>query len=277
MSTEKNSQCLNCGEQLHGEFCAHCGQKNTPVNQGLGYFLKMAFDEITGYDSRLMRTLKFIFAKPGKITYEHNQGVRNSFIPPLRLYLFVSLILFVSLNLAGYTASSNTAPSDFDYQNYVQPEVPFSFYLDMDSDETRIYRDKLDYLANRMDDVNQGYVNAISQAMFLLLPFFAIYLKLLLLDKKQTIVQHIIYALHFHIFLFIAGLFLILLYKIYESMIWVFSLWGVYALYLIISLKNAYQLHWIRALFTAVVVTFLHFASFIYVQEVLKTVVVMAL
>ena len=241
------------------------------------FFIKSAFSEITDFDSRLLKSLKLILTRPGEITKQYNNGVRTTYFPPIKLYLIISLILFVTLNLFEFTVTSNDRGGSFDYDAYVQPNVPISFYFDVDADESAEYREKLDFLALRMKDVNQGYVNAISQAMFLLLPFFAIYLNLLLKDKKRTLAHYLIYALHFHIFIFFIGIVLLIFHQIIASELWALVAWVAYFGYLILSLKKAFELKWGRTLVTSIAVTFLHFASFIYVQEVIKTYVVMSM
>ncbi|NQY36207.1 MAG: DUF3667 domain-containing protein [Alteromonadaceae bacterium] len=99
MNKEINNKCRNCNHTLNGDFCSACGQKNTQVNLGIIHFIKLALNEVIGYDTRLKTTFKYIFTKPGMITKRHNEGARNSFVQPMRLYLFVSLVMFLSINL----------------------------------------------------------------------------------------------------------------------------------------------------------------------------------
>lgn len=53
-----------------------------------------AWNELTGYDGRIMATLRGLM-RPGFLTREYLNGHRAHYLPPVRVYLFVSLIYFV--------------------------------------------------------------------------------------------------------------------------------------------------------------------------------------
>ncbi len=53
---------------------------------------------ITHSDSRLWRTLTTLWFKPGKLTAEFVAGRRVAYLPPFRLYLILSVILFLMLS-----------------------------------------------------------------------------------------------------------------------------------------------------------------------------------
>lgn len=277
LESQMEQSCLNCGQNLTGAFCAACGQEHTDTNLSIGYFLRQVFDEVSGYDSRLNRTLRSLLVAPGRMTRDYNDGARHRFVPPFRLYLLVSLLLFFTLNVVGFQVTSYDGDIAQIQSGYEQPEVPFSFYFDPDSDLSPIYSDKMRYLSNRMEEVNQRFVNAFSQAMFILLPFFALYLRLLLFDQKRSIVQHLIFSLHFHIFFFLACTLAVFGYVVLASENWAFFVILCYLGYLIISLRNAYTLSFVRTVLTAAGVAVLHFFSFVYVVEVVKAVVVMSM
>jgi len=275
----EHSHCLNCDRPLSGPFCAHCGQKDTQLNVNLSYFLKLAFKEVSGYDSRLNKTLKLIFTQPGNITKLHNSGMRSSFIPPVKLYLFISVILFVTLNLFEFTVTSYNSNLPKTHNEYTQPEVPLSFYFDTSSDDSDIYGEKMLYLykANRMQDVNQGFVNGFSQAMFILLPLFALLLKFTFFEKKNKFVQHLIFSLHFHIFFFSTIFIALLGHQLYGSPIWQILAIVSYLVYLLLSLRKAYTVSFFRAALSCALIFVLHYASFFYAQEVIKSIIVMML
>jgi len=86
----------SCSKTVTGNYCSHCGEKL--VSRGdlrLKTFLKEAFQEVTEVDSKLFRTLKFLFARPGFLTLEELRGKRNAYIKPFRLYLTLVVIHFV--------------------------------------------------------------------------------------------------------------------------------------------------------------------------------------
>ena len=87
-------RCLNCSAPLHGAFCAGCGQRVVPPHPTVSELAGDAWQELTGYDGRIMATLRGL-ARPGHLTREYVEGRRAHYLPPLRVYLIVSVIYFV--------------------------------------------------------------------------------------------------------------------------------------------------------------------------------------
>lgn len=87
--------CQNCGAELRGPFCHVCGQpEKTPVRD-LVSLSTDAFDYLFDVDSRLYKTLRDLFFRPGKLTQAYLTGQRMSFVRPMRIYLAMSALLFV--------------------------------------------------------------------------------------------------------------------------------------------------------------------------------------
>ncbi|MCK8492482.1 DUF3667 domain-containing protein [Spirosoma sp. RP8] len=92
----KLSVCPNCGQNLspHDNFCPNCGQENHEVKLPLGHIIYEFVESITHFDNKLWNSLKAIFTRPGKMTAEFLEGKRARYVPPARLYVFVSVIFF---------------------------------------------------------------------------------------------------------------------------------------------------------------------------------------
>lgn len=89
--------CENCHTEVEGSFCSQCGQS---VESTLKYFWTVILhllDDIFSFDSRASRTLYPLMFKPGFLTNEYFAGRRVHYVPPLRLYLFISIIFFIIL------------------------------------------------------------------------------------------------------------------------------------------------------------------------------------
>jgi len=102
---ELTKTCENCHTQVNGMYCGECGQS---IESTLKYFWVVVLhllDDIFSFDSRASRTLLPLLFKPGFLTNEYVKGRRVHYVPPLRLYLFVSIVFFISLN---FIAANNT-------------------------------------------------------------------------------------------------------------------------------------------------------------------------
>lgn len=93
--------CLNCGTALTDRFCPHCGQKAQPTRLPLREVLGEASSTFLNLDGLFWRTLTTLFAQPGRVTRDYNAGKRAAYLPPLRVYLSISVIYFVTLSLVG--------------------------------------------------------------------------------------------------------------------------------------------------------------------------------
>lgn len=102
MTTERPPphHCANCGTKLHGRYCSQCGQEDhtlrVPLLRLMGDFLSDQFQ----FDGRIWQTLHLLLFRPGRLTREYLAGRRQRFIPPVRLYLFVTIVFFVTLGFS---------------------------------------------------------------------------------------------------------------------------------------------------------------------------------
>jgi hypothetical protein len=87
--------CLNCGTELHGQYCGHCGQRASSRLISLWELTRDAFGDLFELDSRLWRTLVPLLARPGRLTRDYLEGRRARYMPPFRMYLVLSVVFFV--------------------------------------------------------------------------------------------------------------------------------------------------------------------------------------
>ena len=101
--------CANCHAELSGEYCAACGQRHEPHIHTVAHFAGEAFESISHADSRLWRTLWYLFARPAFLTREFFAGRRVAYLPPFRLYLVLSVIFFLLTGLSSGGADPDDA------------------------------------------------------------------------------------------------------------------------------------------------------------------------
>ncbi len=91
--------CLNCGTVVRGRYCIDCGQVTDTHVPTLAEVLGDAITSIFNLDSRLWRTVGTLFFAPGRLTQDFLAGKRARYVPPLRLYLVMSVLLFLLTSL----------------------------------------------------------------------------------------------------------------------------------------------------------------------------------
>jgi hypothetical protein len=101
------STCSNCHAIITGPYCSQCGQSS---ESSIKYFWTVVLhilDDIFSFDSRASRTIWPLFTRPGFLTNEYFQGRRVQYVPPLRLYLFISIIFFITLKFFAASENNN--------------------------------------------------------------------------------------------------------------------------------------------------------------------------
>jgi hypothetical protein len=90
----KETNCLNCGQEVLGRYCGNCGQENIESRMSFLGLVTHFFEDLTHYEGKFWKTIKHLFFKPGALTLSFLEGKRNSSLPPVRLYIFVSFLTF---------------------------------------------------------------------------------------------------------------------------------------------------------------------------------------
>ncbi len=247
----KEKLCKNCNSELVGLYCSECGQKNSQL-LSIKETLKEFTDNVFSFDTRFFITLKYLITKPGLLTMEYWLGRRTKYLPPLRLYLVMSLMYFFISSIINPGTDISLYKSDFQ-------EKPFQ--LDLDKPTPAIVAPFVDFFK---ENFNKGVVVAekkeltehdlvwsnMPTAMFILMPFMAFCVYLLNKKKKQLYSYHLISVLHFHSFIF----FIFTLEDIVPNFNPAFFLYlplidifiKLYSLYYIFFMfKNIYQDSWI--------------------------------
>ena len=117
----KEKNCLNCGATVTDRFCSHCGQENVHTKENFGHLFGHFFSDVTHYDSKALITLKYLLFKPGFLSKEYFAGKRTKYLNPVRLYIFISFIFFLTLffkkseqlNTSDYTVQSANAAKQY--------------------------------------------------------------------------------------------------------------------------------------------------------------------
>lgn len=134
----KSDFCLNCGREL-GDFnyCPDCGQINTHKQISFIQIVKELLGEFFTFDSKFFRSFVPLVKKPGHLTTEYIVGRRTTYILPMRLFVFTTVLYFFMMALNGIGDSED----EFLSQRISKPADSLSLIFDkydkQVSDETR--------------------------------------------------------------------------------------------------------------------------------------------
>ena len=212
----KFTQCPNCGYTFEevNNYCPNCGQENHDLNVPVKHLVAEFFEGTLHFDTKVWHTLKNLILKPGLLTEKFNIGQRASYVPPFRLYVFVSLIFFfvVALTssdkvvqlegaedaetgatavLPGISINANLADSVAAAADSVKlkklqdmaagSEELKELQSGLEEDKRfAIMKEKFSRFASNEEQSSQKVLKNISFMMFLLMPFFALLLSRLL-------------------------------------------------------------------------------------------------
>ena len=231
----ESPDCLNCGTHLSGQYCDSCGQRSRGRQIKLWELVSDAFGDLFELDSRLWLTLVPLVVRPGRLTYDYLQGRRARFMPPFRMYLVLSLIFFVVAFFDPHAELSllYEIPPEQEVAAAAEDEdgIIVTFNDDEDDDEDEETEDGCnfeasdieelpDFLARRFTQkrvrqvceqmvadkgktVSEKVISNVPTALIILLPLMALVLKVLYPLSRRFYVEHLLFFVHLHSFLFL--------------------------------------------------------------------------
>lgn len=91
----KEKNCLNCGTTVIGRYCHVCGQENIETRETFWSLTKHFVFDILHFDGKFWHTLKYLIIRPGLVARQYCEGKRNTYLHPIRMYLFTSAVFFL--------------------------------------------------------------------------------------------------------------------------------------------------------------------------------------
>jgi hypothetical protein len=124
----KRQHCPNCKfvlEEGH-VFCAKCGQARI-VDDSLKGFFSQFLNEYFTFDSKIFKSISPLLFRPGFLLNEYMEGKRARYIPPLRIFIFSSILFFLLISI-GNGHSKDAPETEIDYFfNAILPRLFFLF------------------------------------------------------------------------------------------------------------------------------------------------------
>lgn len=221
-----HATCLNCSEPLlptaSGAAPAHCpvcGQETRVRPPTLGEFLQQFGGAYLATEGALWRSLKLLLLKPGELTRQYLAGRRKHYVLPLRLYLTISVVTFLLLRMVASVSMTVQVPSDLDLQQGVWSVTDIRSPVNAGLDSGKFFcrglpnwfcqrlEARLDTdaegLRREVDAITGRFIANVGGAMFVMLPLFALLLKLTYWNRQLHYTEHLVFALHLHAFGFL--------------------------------------------------------------------------
>jgi hypothetical protein len=203
------STCLNCGTELHGAFCSHCGQRVIPPYPTMREMVGDAWQELSGYDGRFARTIRML-RHPGALTLDVLEGRRARFVSPLRLYLAASVLYF----LVAVVAPNPGAPSATVVPgSKITVDLTGARASDLSAEQRKEVLANIErapwwirpIIRSAVVDPQRfrgGVLERLPRVLFALVPVFAAIVSLFY--RQRPFSQHLVFALHLHAVIFFA-------------------------------------------------------------------------
>lgn len=321
----KEKVCLNCNARVFGPYCQVCGQHNVEPKETAWGLVVHFFNDITHFEGKFITSLRYLFFKPGLLTAEYIRGRRNSYMNPVRMYVFASAFFFilfftffsksnlemikvnqskdsVALNDPGLAIANIAKAEALENAGTKEDSAAVETLFASDSLQTlrkldsvlnlrprgmlltftrRNYKsiaaydsaqrfmpaDKRDHwlkqmLVKRLMIIDEKYdgdlkkfnaalleysIHALPKVLFVSLPLFAFLLYLLYIRRKKFYyVSHVIFVIHFYVFLFLGLLLYFSNGKLQEKTGWDLTLvsaalWVYMVIYLYKSMRRVYE------------------------------------
>jgi hypothetical protein len=211
--------CKNCERKLDADFkfCPNCGQEHKDKVVHFKQFILDFLGDYFTFDSLIIRSVRPLLFNPGFLTKEFVAGRRVRYIPPLRMFIFISIVFFLFLGSVDQTVAIEKSEEAEFLDSFFSLWFPRLF--------------------------------------FLLLPLFALFLFILFRKPGRFYLTHFIFSVHYHAFAFVLlTVMVILIDYIFPSSVFL-SQWSFFItlfllqIYLLIALRKVYEQKWMATIF----------------------------
>ena len=196
----KHALCQNCGAVLQGPYCHACGQHDFEFHQSFHHLVHEALETWFHVDRSFLRGFYELVFRPGRMTREFNSGQRARHVPPLRFYLVISLLFFLtvdprSLSLA-HTTITVGGQTFAGRPDELRPHAPVGTLQ-------RRVQEQIIASLKEPEQLRERFVHRLPKAMAVGVPLFALLSRALYWRGPWRYLQHLILGVHLHAFFFL--------------------------------------------------------------------------
>ncbi len=261
--------------------------------------------DVASFDSKLVHTVIPLLFRPGFLTNEYNQGKRVRYLAPVKMYLVMSLFFFLFLardisNTPIKINATNTkeeiAKAKKEINDNLNKEIPKGMTIrpsgvilpnteaeyvkaqnalppkERDSTIKHLFIVQAYKAKSDPRGLMRGVLDNVPKGMFVLLPIFALILKIIYVRSKRLYVEHLIFSLHCHAFVFLIFTLDFWMPNAFRA---ISTLWMM--IYLFLAMKNVYGQGIIKTGIKYVILGTIYFTilTFVIVGALLLTMITM--
>jgi hypothetical protein len=220
-----DKECQNCGYTVDKAYCSQCGQHNTETRQPFHHLITHTIEDITHYDGNFWKTIKYLMFRPGKLTLEYLMGHRMRYVPPVKLYIFISFVTFFLIGvLPDYDVDKKQHEEEIiedqkDYEDFIKNGMKvkndsFAYHSIHELDSVQDSRPKnqkmglarywitkanLNASEKRLGSeyMKETFFHTLPKVLFIYMPIFTFLLWLVHGKKRWMFFDHGIFTLHY--------------------------------------------------------------------------------
>lgn len=295
MDTNKNINivCPNCEKEFDSSFdyCPHCGQKNKKLELQFKHFFHDFISGAFNLDSKIFRTLRLLIFQPGELPKLFLAGKRTMYVPPVRLYLIISLIYFTLLSFVGddfvkwtdngdkdlaqldsisglsgdhekaiYSTEEDTTETNevvtlnnSEELEKVQTNDADTTLVKKESKWDKFYKSRAKKLGtNEGKEAFQSLMRKyINIGMFVLMPVTAL-IFFLLFYKDTYYIQHLVFVLHLQSMMFVLFITMNIVELVFKNVFIEVLTLLLFLFILLIWIKKFYEIGWVKTIWKSI-------------------------
>jgi hypothetical protein len=303
---KKSFECANCHHTFNevNNYCPNCGQENHTHKLPIKHFAIELVESLTHFDTKIFRTFKEMVTKPGLVTKNYNSNKRARYVPPIRIYVFMSFIFFFLITiLYNHTVQEKSIEMQEAFKKDFAPTNERTNFINLGTktkvnsviffsliEIKNLTNSKIDSVL-KANNTSTNWVNTrilhtiiklykgettmaeiyikvikyISYALLIFMPFFALVLKIFYRKKHQYYAEFLVFSIYFHTFIFAVLAIVLLFNKYVYSSSYLFTGFIIAAIvYLAISLKKVFEDSVFKTIFKTALISLIYSISLLF-------------
>lgn len=248
-------RCVSCEAPLSGAYCAQCGERRPDRSQlKISTFLHRTFEEVADLEhSKLIRTLRVLFLRPGYLTTEFLHGAVKPYLGPVKLYL-------TAFALSIFLYSIYRPAALYDIRSLIAREPGGLWHKRIMAIAQKRHATEEQMLF----EVNARWQKYLYLSEIVYPVGLATGLALLYVRRRRFYVEHLIFSLHTLAFTYLLGAILWPIYAIFGMQVAsVFAIVSLLSLicslaYIFLAVRRVYEQRWAKSAGKALAVCVLY-------------------